>query len=60
MTPRLDQSMQPTVPTHVYEVRPRKNHRGVDLISDVLPFGGGRPIFDHSAPSLTGIRLDQF
>jgi hypothetical protein len=26
-------------PMHVYEVRPRKNHRGVDLISDVLPFG---------------------
>jgi hypothetical protein len=26
-------------PTHVYEVRPRKDHRGVDLISDVLPFG---------------------
>jgi len=25
---------------HVYEVRPRKDHRGVDLISDVLPFGG--------------------
>jgi len=24
---------------HVYEVRPRKNKRGVDLISDVLPFG---------------------
>jgi hypothetical protein len=23
---------------HTYEVRPRKNHRGVDLISDVLPF----------------------
>jgi hypothetical protein len=23
-----------------YEVRPRKDHRGVDLISDVLPFGG--------------------
>jgi hypothetical protein len=22
-----------------YEVRPRKNHRGVDLISDALPFG---------------------
>ena len=22
-----------------YEVRPRKDHRGVDLISDVLPFG---------------------
>ena len=24
---------------HVYEVRPRKDHRDVDLISDVLPFG---------------------
>jgi hypothetical protein len=23
----------------IYEVRPRKDHRGVDLISDVLPFG---------------------
>jgi hypothetical protein len=25
---------------HVYAVQPRKDHRGVDLISDVLPFGG--------------------
>jgi hypothetical protein len=24
---------------HVYEIRPRKDHRSVDLISDVLPFG---------------------
>ena len=24
---------------HVYEVRPRKDKRGVHLISDVLPFG---------------------
>jgi hypothetical protein len=24
---------------HVYELRPRKDHRGVDLISDALPFG---------------------
>jgi len=24
---------------HIYEVRPRKDRRGVDLISDVLPFG---------------------
>jgi hypothetical protein len=24
---------------HVYEVRPRKDHCGFDLISDVLPFG---------------------
>jgi len=26
-------------PMHVYEVRPRKDKRGVDLISDALPFG---------------------
>src|SRR5262249_22572839 len=25
---------------HVHEVRPRKDRRGVDLISDALPFGG--------------------
>jgi hypothetical protein len=25
---------------HVYEIRPRKDHRGVDLISGALPFGG--------------------
>jgi len=24
---------------HIYEVRPRKDHRGVDLISYILPFG---------------------
>jgi hypothetical protein len=24
---------------HLYKVRPRKDHRGVDLISDALPFG---------------------
>jgi len=24
---------------HSYEVRPRKDHRGFDLISDALPFG---------------------
>ncbi len=24
---------------HVYEVRPRSDHRGVDLTSDALPFG---------------------
>ena len=27
-------------PTHTYEVRPRKDGRGFDLMSDVLPFGG--------------------
>jgi hypothetical protein len=31
--------MLPTKPLHAYEVRPRKDHRGVDLISDALPFG---------------------
>jgi hypothetical protein len=25
---------------YVYEVRPRKDKRGVDLICDALPFGG--------------------
>ena len=33
--------MKPTAvqPAHIYEVRPRKDKRGVDLISDALPFG---------------------
>jgi hypothetical protein len=26
-------------PSHLYEVRPRKDNRGVDLVSDALPFG---------------------
>jgi hypothetical protein len=25
---------------HTYEVRPRRDKRGFDLISDILPFGG--------------------
>jgi hypothetical protein len=28
-----------TASQHVYEVRPRKDHRSVDLIFDALPFG---------------------
>jgi hypothetical protein len=28
----------PTVSTHVYEIRPRADKRGVDLISDALPY----------------------
>ena len=28
-----------TCSQHVYEVRPRDDHRGFDLISEVLPFG---------------------
>jgi len=31
--------MPSTIPAQLYEVRPRKDKRGVDLISDVLPFG---------------------
>ena len=27
------------LPAHIYEVRPRKDRRGFDLISDALPFG---------------------
>jgi hypothetical protein len=36
-----NQALWPTAvhSMHVYEVRPRKDHRGVDLISDALPFG---------------------
>ena len=34
---RLSATNEPPMP--VYEVRPRKDKRGVDLISDVLPFG---------------------
>lgn len=29
----------PSVKLHVYEIRPRKDRRGFDLLSDVLPFG---------------------
>jgi hypothetical protein len=41
-----NQTMQPTgwpgamtSSQHAYEIRPRKDHRGVELISDALPFG---------------------
>jgi hypothetical protein len=39
-----NQVMKPTTPTaahstHIYEVRLHKDKRGVDLISDALPFG---------------------
>jgi hypothetical protein len=46
---RPNQSMKPTAPeqmfaidiapTHLYEVRPRSDKRGVDLISNALPVG---------------------
>jgi hypothetical protein len=34
-----NQSMTPTAPLQVYELRPREDHCGVDLIPDALPFG---------------------
>jgi hypothetical protein len=34
--PRIENSLNDM---HVYEIRPRKDKRGVDLISDALPFG---------------------
>ena len=37
-----NKSLQPTAVTFTmcaYEIRPRKDKRGVDLISDALPFG---------------------
>jgi hypothetical protein len=36
-----NQALQPTAvhSIHVYEVRPRKDKRGFDLISNVLPLG---------------------
>jgi hypothetical protein len=38
---------------HIYEVRPRKDHRGVDLISNVLPFG--RLWYDGPGPVINAI-----
>jgi len=45
---------------HVYEVRLRKDHRGVDLISDALPFGRlwyGRAKRNQQRKSFTAIQL---
>ena len=39
---------------HVYEVRPRKDHRGVNLVSDALPFGAlwyGEPMQSRTQPA---------
>ena len=35
----LIERMAPRHPTDVYEIRPRRDRQGVDLISDALPFG---------------------
>jgi hypothetical protein len=55
-----------TRPLHVYGVRPRKDHRGVDLISDVPPLAArvdevgslGRP--KDSQRSLTTVLIATF
>jgi hypothetical protein len=36
----IEKKVQTMQPMHVYEIRPRSDKRGVDLISDALPFGG--------------------
>jgi hypothetical protein len=35
---RIRPPAPPTISTHVYEIRPRADKRGIDLISDVLPY----------------------
>jgi hypothetical protein len=39
VAPVASEGLSTTNRKHVYEVRLRKDPRGVDLISDVLPFG---------------------
>jgi hypothetical protein len=36
---RMRPPKTPTISTHVYEIRPRADHHGVDLMSYALPFG---------------------
>jgi hypothetical protein len=35
---KSDRDKHPTTSTHVYEIRPRADKRGVDLISDAIPY----------------------
>src|SRR6266550_2557140 len=35
---RIRPPAPPTISTHVYEIRPRADKHGIDLISDVLPY----------------------
>ncbi len=37
---QIGEPLPMTTSQHAYEVRPPKDHRGVELISDALPFGG--------------------
>jgi hypothetical protein len=64
MQPPSNQTIQPT---HVYEVQPRRDQRGFDLISDVLPFGRlwyGEPdaisnAIGYAKPRLIDLKLDR-
>ena len=45
---------------HAYELRPRKDKRGFDLISDVLPFGRlwyDRQITQSDTRSITAVHM---
>jgi hypothetical protein len=46
-----------TISQHLYEVRPRKDHRGVDLISDALPFGRLRYDGPNAVTNATGYAM---
>jgi hypothetical protein len=54
MAPTPNESLQPTARMQLYEVRPRKDRRGFDLISDQLPFG--RLWYEH-ASAATGYAM---
>ena len=43
------------IPAHFYEVRPRKDHRGVDLISDALPFSVRHYFFNSISSAWLGV-----
>src|SRR6516225_3345367 len=56
--------MKPTAvhSIHAYEVRPRKDRRGVDLISEALPFGRlwyGGPAREPVLPYFLGARMSE-
>jgi len=66
---RLSAVRKSANPAHIYEVRPRKDKRGVYLISDALPFGRlwygeprAEPIRDnnHRANKAGFIRVSSF
>jgi hypothetical protein len=42
---------------HVYEVHPRKDHRGVDLISDALAFGSAAITVSRTQLATQSMRL---